>query len=289
MVAAAAHPRPRPVHPSTQMILLVDFSHAWSESWMAKYQDEGSSCHKWGLIIASAAMYITAIAGTILMYVFYTKSETESCSLQKFVISANMITALVATGVSLRGDVQGGILQAGLISFYTTYLTWSALSEADSTCMPSDFQSESGMDQVIAAMLTFVAVAYSSLRTSSASQIGKIGMEAGKDKEKQALLDSSDDGDDTDVETGGKSVVDNEKDEVLYNWSQFHLTFALASLYISMVLTDWMVMHDGHQADLTVGRGDASLWVKVVSCWVCTLLYVWTLLAPACLPNRDFD
>lgn len=253
---------------------------------MAKYQDEGSNCHKWGLIISSAVMYITSLVGTILMYIFYTESKTESCALQKFVISFNLLTSVLATGVSLRGDVQGGILQAGLITFYTTYLTWSALSEADSTCMPSDFQSESGMDVTIAAILTFVAVAYSSLRTSSASQIGKMGMEAGADKEKQALLDDSTD---DDVESGGKSVVDNEQEEVLYNWSQFHLTFALASLYISMVLTDWMVIHDGTEAGLMVGRGDASLWVKVVSCWVCVLLYIWTLVAPICLPNRDFS
>jgi len=269
-----------------QMILLVDFSHCWSESWMAKYQDEGSNCHKWGLILSSAFMYLTSFVGTIMMYIFYTHSDKESCSLQKFIISFNLLTSVAATAVSLRGDVQGGILQAGLITFYTTYLTWSALSEADSTCMPSKFQQESGLDVTIAALLTFIAVAYSSLRTSSASQIGKIGMEAGKDKEKQALLDSSTDDDDMEA---GSPTRDNEQEEVLYNWSHFHLTFALASLYISMVLTDWMVIHDGTDANLMVGRGDTSLWVKVVSCWVCVLLYIWTLVAPVCLPDRDFS
>jgi hypothetical protein len=130
---------------------------------------------------------------------------------------------------------------------------------------------------------------YSSLRSTSASQIGKVGLEAGADKEKQALLESSSSDDvDDDVESGGRKVKDNEKEEVLYNWSQFHMSFALASLYIMMVLTDWGVVNDGHQADLMVGRGDASMWVKVASCWLCVSLYIWTLVAPVCLPDRDF-
>ena len=93
---------------------------------------------------------------------FYTKSsaEGEDCGTQKFIISFNLIMSFVSTAVSLRPDVQGGILQAGVITFYTTYLTWSALSEADSTCMPPAFQQESGLDKAMAAILTFAAVAY---------------------------------------------------------------------------------------------------------------------------------
>jgi len=268
-----------------QMVLLVDFSHCWSESWMAKVE-EGSSCHKWGLLLSAGGLYLVAFVGTILMFVFYTHSPTEDCGVNKFIISFNLITTVIATAVSLREDVQGGILQAGTISFYTTYLTWSALSEADSSCMPAKFQEESGLDVTTAAILTFLAVAYSSLRTTSSSQIGRLGMEAGSDKEKQALLDSSTDYEDEDVESG---TTDNEQEEVLYNWSMFHATFAFASLYIMMVLTDWMVIHDGHSAGLTIGRGDASLWVKVVSCWICVALYIWTLVAPLCLPDRDFS
>lgn len=138
--------------------------------------------------------------------------------------------------------------------------------------------------------LSIHAHRYSSLRSTPSSQIGKAGMEAGADKEKQALLDPSPSGDsESDVEAGGAKVVDNEKDVVLYSWSQFHLSFALASLYIMMVLTDWGVVNDGHQADLMVGRGDASMWVKVVSCWLCVALYMWTLVAPICLPDRDWS
>merc|ERR1719230_1136799 len=120
-----------------QLVLLVDFAHAWSESWMAKVVDEDSKCHKWGLLLSASGMYLASLVGTILMFVFYTKdSDGDSCGTQKFLISWNLIIMLLVTAVSLKENVNGGVLQAGLISFYMTYLTWSALSEAKSNCKP---------------------------------------------------------------------------------------------------------------------------------------------------------
>jgi len=36
------------------------------------------------------------------------------------------------------------------------------------------------------------------------------------------------------------------------------------------------------------GRNWPSVWVKIVSCWVCAIVYVFTLFAPRCIPGRDF-
>jgi len=56
-------------------------------------------------------------------------------------------------------------------------------------------------------MLTFISVAYSSIRTSSNTQLGKLGM-ANQEEESVYLMDN-DDGMDDDEEKGQR-VVDNE-------------------------------------------------------------------------------
>lgn len=34
---------------------------------------------------------------------------------------------------------------------------------------------------------------------------------------------------------------------------------------------------------------EAAVWIKMVSGWLCLLVYIWTLMAPALFPDRDFS
>lgn len=81
---------------------------------------------------------------------------------------------------------------------------------------------------------------------------------------------------------------DSEAEGVTYNWSLFHLMFALATLYIMMTLTNWY----SPGADVTIETLSANMsavWVKMVSSWLCCAIYVWTLIAPVVFPERDFN
>ena len=289
-----------------QLILLVDFAHAWADSWIGK-MEEGSNLHKWLIIGSSLGMYLFSFVTTVLLFVFYTKPYNDNgdkCSLNKFAISFNMIICIVVTCVAVNGRVQevlpgSGLLQAGVIVSYITYLTWSAISETDGFCQPGTMDANDSTTTIVGAMFTFIAVCYASLRTSSASQLGSLGMSADHDADAEAsavLLDDDDDdleageGTGNGAKSGSKAGKgDDERNSVLYNWTFFHLTFAFASMYLMMVLTDWGMIRDGHQADFHVGRGEASTWVKIVSAWLSAALYIWSLVAPLCLPNREFD
>ena len=40
----------------------------------------------------------------------------------------------------------------------------------------------------------------------------------------------------------------------------------------------------------TTGQiGEASMWVRIISQWVTLALFMWTLVAPRCFPERDFS
>jgi len=80
-------------------------------------------------------------------------------------------------------------------------------------------------------------------------------------------------------------VYDNEREGVAYSYSFFHFIFGLASLYVMMTLTSWYSPSSNLKE---LNSNMASVWVKLVSSWMCILIYGWTLLAPALFPDRDF-
>ena len=86
----------------------------------------------------------------------------------------------------------------------------------------------------------------------------------------------------------------------------------MGSMYVGMLLTDWYVpaIHlspllflpshrnvvstrplpdsdtpDPNQ-DVYIGRSETAMWMRVVSSWVCILLYIWSLVAPVFMPDR---
>lgn len=111
---------------------------------------------------------------------------------------------------------------------------------------------------------------------------------------------------------GARRVEDNEQDMVQYSYSFFHFMLFLASLYIMMTLTNWYrsvlqlglsvlrstVNHEinlqsvfplSPDTDYTVSSKWPAVWAKISSSWVCLALYIWTLVAPVILTNRDFS
>lgn len=42
----------------------------------------------------------------------------------------------------------------------------------------------------------------------------------------------------------------------------------------------------GNEKLVVIGRSHTIVWVKVISGWVCFLLYYWSLVAPALFPER---
>lgn len=277
-----------------QLILIIDFAHSWAEAWVDNYEQTESK--KWyaALMCTMLACYGLAITGVVLLYVFFTRPD--DCSLNKFFISINLILCVLASAVSILPSVQeaqprSGLLQSAIVTLYTMYLTWSALANSpDHSCNPGfllmgkneqkvNFDTES----IVGLVIWMCCVLYSSLRTASKSS--KITMSEHV-LVKETGADGEGDGGETAGSKGEGKVWDNESDGVAYSWSFFHLMFAFATLYVMMTLTNWYKPNSSLD---TMNANSASMWVKMCSTWICLGLYMWTLVAPLALPDRQFN
>ena len=77
-------------------------------------------------------------------------------------------------------------------------------------------------------------------------------------------------------------------EDQIFSLSFFHALYALASVYITMIVTHW-----GQIDEVTVAwatdRGTVARWVNFAASWVTILLYAWTLIAPSVCKNREFE
>lgn len=272
-----------------QLILIVDFAHSWAENWVEKLEETESKWYYCGLIFFTVFNYIVSITAVILLFSYYTTGE---CGWQKFFISSNIILSLILSVLSILPSIQesqprSGLLQSSILTLYIMYLTWSALSNGPGhECKPSLLQSDKPKTSAdahafVSLILWFLCVIYSSIRTSTNSQVSKLSM-----SDQILAKDTGDAG--QDLESGGRpqATYDNEAEEVAYSWSFFHVMFAFASLYVMMTLTSW------NKPDASVTDtldNSASMWIKMISSWLCSGLYIWTLVAPSLLPDRDFS
>merc|ERR1712226_1701469 len=303
-----------------QLVLIVDFAHTWAETWQGNYRSTSDSNWFWALLSSTMFLYVMTLISGVLCYVYYTGTFVGQCKLHEFFITFNLILCLGMSIVSVLPIVQehqpnSGLLQASFVSLYMMYLTWSAMSnQPDTNCKPdlmsmftedanssattvTDSGPNSGdkdtptpiMDtsSIIGLFIWFACVLYSSIRTSSNSQASRLTMSD------RVNLTEAEGG----VETGngvtatngeGHATSDDEAEGVTYNWSLFHVMFGLATLYIMMTLTNWY-SPNGNNTIQTISANMSAVWVKIISSWLCCAIYVWTLIAPVVLPERDFS
>lgn len=258
-----------------QVLILLDATHSWNDSWVAK--DE----QKWylALLAVSVACYLAAFTFTGLLFIWFNPSG-QDCGLNVFFLVTTLILAFVFAVVALHPKVNGSLLPASVISVYCAYVCYTGLSSEprDYVCNGLHKSTAVSASTLVLGMLTTVlSVLYSALRAGSSTTFlsPPSSPRAG---DKTPLLESGD------VESGkGKDKA--EARPVSYSYMFFHLIFALASMYSAMLLSGWT--SDSESPDL-IDVGWTSVWVRIGTEWVTAGLYMWSLIAPLILPDREF-
>ncbi|XP_029519065.1 serine incorporator 2 [Oncorhynchus nerka] len=283
-----------------QLILLVDFSHTWNQSWLENAEEGNSKCWFAALLSFTVLHYALAFSAVVLFYVYYTTGD--DCTEHKIFISLNLIFCIIISIVAILPKVQeaqpsSGLLQASLISLYTMYVTWSAMTNnPNRKCNPSLLSLVNNTPSptpapgqevqwwdaqgIIGLVIFFFCTLYASIRSSNNTQVNRLM----QTEENQGL--AADDHEAAMGEDGVRRAVDNEEDAVTYSYSFFHFSLCLASLYIMMTLTNWYQPDADYQA---MQSSMPAVWVKISSSWIGLALYLWTLVAPVILSNRDFN
>ncbi|KAI4345558.1 hypothetical protein L6164_012667 [Bauhinia variegata] len=259
-----------------QVLILLDFTHSWNDAWVEK--DE----QKWyiALLAISIGCYIAAYVISGILFIWFNPSGYD-CGLNVFFIVMTMILAFGFGIVALHPAVNGSLLPASVISVYCSYLCYTALSSEphDYECNGLNKSKAVTISTLLLGMLTTVlSVLYSALRAGS-SKTFLSPPSSPKSAGKKPLLEAEE------VEEGKAKKEEKEASPVSYSYSFFHLIFALASMYSAMLLSGWTSTTES--SDL-IDVGWTSVWVRICSEWVTAGLYVWTLMAPLILPEREF-
>eukprot|EP00803_Ostreobium_quekettii_P010451 evm.model.scf_31.2 EVM.evm.TU.scf_31.2 scf_31:42631-44700(+) len=209
------------------------------------------------LVAAAFALYALAMTVIALCYHFY--APRGSCSTNVGWITWTLIMALGYSALSVspwRID-RAGLMTSGAVFAYTAYLLLNAL-----TSQPRDGSNPcvamGGMDgdwiQVVGFLIALGAVIMSTLSTGTSDMLP-----AGS--------------------TSGPPLP--------YRPDFFHATFSLAAMYLAMLFTSWSL--EETPDEWVLDKGWQSAWVKIASQWLVVALYVWTMIAPRLLPDRDFS
>jgi len=213
-----------------------------------------------------------------------------------------------------------------VLAYMTYLLASALMNRGDERCNPiarGRGESAQTTAAVLGAVFTFVAIAYSTTRAATHSRmlVGQAEGEIALDTEPmlldatittppapkntlrieairsavaagslpQSILDEelqTQQG----MEERTDASNDDERQGTRYNYTIFHFIFALAACYVAMLLTDWQSLHhESTSADsmtMYIGTSKVSMWIRIISAWLCAALYGWSLLAPALLPER---
>lgn len=241
-----------------QLLFLVDFFHNLNN----KFTESEKICLPLTITI------ILSVGSLAVLGVDYYFFGMKGCGGNIAIITVNLIVVILVWLAAMFTE-RGSILMAALIAVYVTYLTTMGLfTEGGAACNKFAGNTNNVWLSVCASIFTLCWSCYSAFSTTYQYKMLDCGFDC-------CECDCCD-------VCGEKS--DDAKE---FSLSFFHLMFAGASTYISMIVTCWG--SSSNDAPWALDRGSVSKWVNIVASWLCLLIYAWSLAAPYIFPDRIFD
>lgn len=270
------------------------------------------------LIGGTFAMYTCTIIMIIIEFAIFCKNH---CGMNVFAWIMNILFLVATSIMSIHPMVQeynpkSGLSQASVVAIYSTYLVFSAMAGEpdDKNCNPLVRSTGTRRASIIlGSIFTIAAIVYTTLRAAGNSIFNlqdpateqdiyldetdgdTVNAAERREMRRQAIQSAIDEGSLPESALDDYLVDEEEAEEIVkagqekpnYNYILFHVIFFLATQWISMLLTINVKQLDNGEF-IPVGRTYFYSWVKIISSWLCYILYGWSLLAP-CILQESFD
>jgi hypothetical protein len=219
------------------------------DSWNRKYREGNLKL----LVFVTALLFLVSLVAFGVSYHIFTKS---GCSSNYIFISVHMV---ICIGLFILAGVlnHGSIFTASLVSMYCAYLTIAGMM-SETKCNRIATSNQGIGFSVLASIFTLLWAGYSAY--SSTFQF------------KDCF-----------------TCEQNEGEEQIFSLSFFHGLFALASIYVTMIVSHWgqVEVDDPWATD----RGSVPRWVNFAATWFVMLVYAFSLLGrfTPCLRDREWS
>jgi hypothetical protein len=287
----------------------------------ATYEEVGLCQNPWrlGYLAAAVGTVGASLAGIIALYVWSDAQRPQVCNTNLAFLSVTLVTGVIYLIISPLECTGGrGILAPSLVFAYSVWLCWSALhTNPDAACNPMPPEANNTGSNIVGMLVAAGSLCYTTFsatrslptlfsaapRKASVASVeqpiiaagagaGSVGsppvIGAGKRVDEESAADgaassygSSRNGRGSAADAAPPVDAHNTPDSVL-----FMLVMVLAAFYMAPVLTNWVSDINNVQSSRLSA---VSMWVQISTQWVTIGLYMWTLVAPAVCPGRDFS
>jgi len=251
-----------------QIVAFIDAAYHWN-SWVKGHifnEDETEYNKKWmaSALIVCAVLMLIFVTSTVLLYVYYGK-----CTISSVFITVTAISCIGTTIWQLNTPPEktdSTLLTSCIVSTYAIYLCWASVHANPDPCNTVSLGSDDPQSIILGMAITVFSLSWTCYSASTRNYFVE---DIGENNQLMHCEEGSEDDED-----------DDEDDEDMEHLWFFHLMMATGSIYMAMLLTNWGT-HSGE-------KNNAQMWVSIISQWVSIIVYAWTLMAPSCLPDREF-
>ena len=281
-----------------QLVLIIDFGRTWNVYWVEKMElSLNPSVWYFSLLFVTSMLYTFSIIFIVYFYATY-GNPLGTCKTNLIFMSTAVLLCLCASLLSIHPRIrETGLLQAGLVTSYATYLMWMSLRHnPQPQCNPTwsymtseEFSFHFQPSAFFDISLTFALLVYGVIRVGSVHQI-------------LSALNLIDCCIPHEERIAEENHSQNEERLLISSYLLFYLLLLLVCLHILMTLSNFYTPEGilGTDNELIVseqGLVDMEEYLKVLSQWVASclkmtvcilfvLFYIWTIVSPVLFSNN---